>query len=64
VLLVVGVVAAIVWWRGSGRPMRRDMILGGVSGITLGPAAGIAGLIAVTAGQLLNQGGALLLGWV
>ncbi|MEZ0066702.1 hypothetical protein ABIA32_002714 [Streptacidiphilus sp. MAP12-20] len=62
VVLVLLVVGAIVWWRGSGRGMHRDLLCGMLSGVTLGPTAGIGGLAAVALSPVVDQVGGWLVG--
>ncbi|WP_037605824.1 hypothetical protein [Streptacidiphilus rugosus] len=62
VVLILLMVGIIIWWRGSGRTMRRDMLLGLLSGITLGPTAGLAGLAGLLLAPAANQVGAWVVG--
>lgn len=62
VALILLLIGLVIWWRGSGRTMRRDMALGILSGVTLGPTAGIAGIAAVVLAPAANTAGGWLVG--
>lgn len=62
VVLILLLIGIIIWWRGSGRTMRRDMLLGLLSGITLGPTAGLAGVAGLLLAPAANQVGAWVVG--
>ena len=62
VALIILLVVVVIWFRGSGKTIRRDMILGIISGAALGPTAGIAGIAAVVLAPAANMAGGWLVG--
>jgi hypothetical protein len=52
----------IIWWRLSGGAVRWQMAMGVISGATLGPTAGIAGIAGVILAPAFNTGGGWLVG--
>jgi hypothetical protein len=49
-------------WRKSSKALRKDLVFGVVSGCTLGPTAGLAGLAAVVLVPAVNGAGGYLVG--
>ena len=62
VLLVMLLLGCIIWFVKAAWPVRLQMIMGLIAGVTLGPTAGIAGVAGVIVSPIFNTGGGWLVG--